>query len=380
MKHRVMTTCWIATALAVTVATPALGKETPPFTFKLGGQVMYDAAWYQGDGALKTQTEGYTHDTGFRRVRLSARGSVYGDWNYNVTLSFADTLNNISDADPAGIRQAFVSYSGWKGIKVKAGQFIEPFGLESSTSSRITTFMERGLPYAFSPGRSLGASVSTAPVKGLYMEAGIFKEDLHSAGNLDQAFTGRIAYAPIDTKGWLVHLGAGASHRLPGDGTVRYRTPPEADMAPNWFSSGTIRNVDDILLTGLEAATVIGPFSLQGEYMRSRVDRNNGRPERNLDGYYVYASWFLTGESRPYRDGRFTAIDPQGRWGAWELAARNSAIDDGNGHRLNDITLGLNWYINQHLRLMANYVRAVYDRVSAQGNADIFQVRGQVDF
>lgn len=114
--------------------------------------------------------------------------------------------------------------------------------------------------------------------------------------------------------------------------------------------------------------------------MRSRVDRNNGRPERNLDGYYVYASWFLTGESRPYRDGRFTTIDPQGRWGAWEVTARNSAIDDGNGHRLNDITLGLNWYINQHLRLMANYVRADYDRVSAQGNADIFQVRGQVDF
>lgn len=369
-----------AVALTVTIATPVLGEENPPFTFKIGGQVMYDAAWYHGEGALKTQTDGYTHDSEFRRVRLSARGNVDGGWDYNVTLSFVDALNKNSDKNPVDIRQAFVAYSGWKVFKVKAGLFVEPFGLETSSSSRITTFMERGLPYAYSPDRNLGASISTAPAKGLYLEAGIFKEDLNYAGKFDPAFTGRIAYAPIDTKGWLLHLGAGASRRLPGDGTVRYRTPPEADMAPKWFSSGTIRNVDDILLAGLEAAAVIGSFSLQGEYVHSRVDRNNGRPERNLDGYYVYASWFLSGESRPYRNGRFTTIAPQGRWGGWELAARNSAIDDGNGHRLHDITLGLNWHIHKHLRLMANYVRAGYDKGSAQGNANIFQVRGQVDF
>ena len=45
-----------------------------------------------------------------------------------------------------------------------------------------------------------------------------------------------------------------------------------------------------------------------------------------------------------------------------------------------DITLGLNWHINRHARLMANYVVADYENGTAQGNADIFQVRGQVDF
>ena len=59
---------------------------------------------------------------------------------------------------------------------------------------------------------------------------------------------------------------------------------------------------------------------------------------------------------------------------------RNSAISDDRGEKLSDITVGLNWHINRHARLMANYVVADYENGTAQGNADIFQVRGQVDF
>ncbi|MEQ6342064.1 MAG: porin [Gammaproteobacteria bacterium] len=355
-------------------------QKAPPFTFKFGGLLMYDAAWYQGHDALQGKTAGYTDETGFRRARLSAQGRVYGDWDYNVTLDVTNALNNVSNADPVEIWQALVSYSGFKTAKIKAGQFYEPFSLEAATSSRATTFMERGLPYTFSPVRSVGVGFSAAPAKGLYLEAGGFTEDLNSAGNLKRAFTGRVAYAPIDTKGRLLHFGAGASYRVPGDNTLRYRARPESDLAPAWFSTATIRNVDNIVLTGLEAAAVRGAVSLQAEYVRSDVSRSDGRRGRNIDGYYVYASWFLTGESRPYRDGRFGAIKPENPLGAWEVAVRNSAISDDSGEKLSDITLGLNWYINRHARLMANYVYADYEKNIAQGNADIFQVRGQVDF
>jgi len=355
-------------------------QKAPQFTFKPGGLLMYDAAWYQGHDALQGKTTGYTDESGFRRARLSAQGSMYRDWDYNVTLDVTNALNNVSNADPVEIWQASVSYSGFNAVKIKAGQFYEPFSLEAATSSRATTFMERGLPYTFSPVRSVGIGFSAAPAKGLALEAGGFTEDLNSAGNLKRAFTGRVAYAPIDTKGRLLHFGAGASYRVPGDNTLRYRARPESDLAPAWFSTATIRNVDNIVLTGLEAAAVRGAVSLQAEYVRSDVSRNDGRPGRNIDGYYVYASWFLTGESRPYRNGRFGTIKPENRWGAWEVAVRNSVISDDSGEKLSDITVGLNWYINRHARLMANYVRADYENGTAQGNADLFQMRGQVDF
>lgn len=368
-------------------AEPAISNvvKAPQFTFKLGGLFMYDAVWYQGYDALQGNSPDYTDESGFRRARLSARGRLYRDWDYNVTLDFTGALNDVNNADSVELWQALVSYSGIRAVKIKAGQFFEPFSLEAATSSRVITFMERGLPYTFSPGRSVGIGIAAAPAKGLTLEAGGFTEDLSSSSNLKRAFTGRVAYAPIDTKGRLLHLGAGASYRVPGDNTLRYRARPESDLAPAWFSTGTIRNVDNITLTGLEAATVKGPVSLQAEYVRSAVRRSDGRQQRNMDGYYVYVSWFLSGESRPYRNGRFGTIKPDNPWGAWEVAVRYSAIndngrDDGRSEKLNGITLGLNWYINRHARLMANYVVADYENGIAQGNADIFQMRGQVDF
>ncbi|MGH8650675.1 MAG: porin [Gammaproteobacteria bacterium] len=57
----------------------------------------------------------------------------------------------------------------------------------------------------------------------------------------------------------------------------------------------------------------------------------------NFDGYYVYGSWFLTGESRPFltteiqpfddKRGEFSLIEPKrilgkGGFGAVELALR----------------------------------------------------------
>jgi phosphate-selective porin OprO/OprP len=56
-------------------------------------------------------------------------------------------------------------------------------------------------------------------------------------------------------------------------------------------------------LLGGELAVVYGPLSFQGEYIRTEVDRDLGG-DLDFDGYYAYASWFLTGESRNYRPGK----------------------------------------------------------------------------
>jgi phosphate-selective porin OprO/OprP len=71
-----------------------------------------------------------------------------------------------------------------------------------------------------------------------------------------------------------------------------------------------------------------GPFSLQGEYIHSQVARLQAK-DLGFDGAYVQGSWFLTGESRPYKvkNGTFGAIDPLNDYGAWEFATRYSWID-----------------------------------------------------
>jgi phosphate-selective porin OprO/OprP len=121
--------------------------------------------------------------------------------------------------------------------------------------------------------------------------------------------------------------------------------------------------------------------------MGANVDTPDGS-DPSFSGYYAYASYFLTGEHRAYKNssGTFDRVKPKtnfgkGGTGAWEVALRYSGLDLNDapiqGGELEDITFGLNWYLNPNVRAMFNYVLADLDTV---GNADIVQLRFQIDF
>ena len=65
------------------------------------------------------------------------------------------------------------------------------------------------------------------------------------------------------------------------------------------------------------------------------------------------------------------------------IAVRYSHLDledgDVNGGELDDITLGLNWYLNPNVRVMLNYVYADADKMY-DGQMHAFQTRFQIDF
>ena len=96
----------------------------------------------------------------------------------------------------------------------------------------------------------------------------------------------------------------------------------------------------------LEAAFVWGPFSMQGEYAQLEAERHPDTLEQcsratrvspTYNGWYVDASWYLTGETRNYEAaegefGRTKVKNPvfmtvSGGWGAWQIAGRYDVID-----------------------------------------------------
>ena len=116
----------------------------------------------------------------------------------------------------------------------------------------------------------------------------------------------------------------------------------------------------------------------------------SGLTETKLSSYYAQLSYFLTGESRPYKsslDG-FGRVNPNNNYGnggkgAIEVVARTSQIclEKANMGQLNAKTIGLNWYLNPNTRVMLNYVMG--ERTSLSGGViteNAAMMRVQLDF
>jgi len=365
--------------------------ETPDkdFSLKAGGRIQVDFAGMGEDSEVKGKLGKLEHPAEFRRLRVYGSGTLFGNGVYKAQVDFA--------GGEVGFRDV---YLGLKNIPFldlfRVGQYTAPFSLEDMTSSNHITFLERSLPYALSLHRNTGIGFNSSHLdERLTLSSALFfNSDDNSAIPLSNALnsatrvTGLAWYENQGER--LLHLGAAYCYRNPTNENktdFRYSSSPEIHLAPDFVDTGEFSG-RYANLVGLESALVYGPFSLQGEFIQSFVNRKDSSAVGYFDGFYVYASYFLTGEHRNYDKfwGVFSAVKPlknfsfkERAFGALELAARYSYLDfcsdDINGGALSDITAGCNWYLNANMKVMLNYVHAHPNGV---GNADIVAVRCQV--
>ncbi len=356
------------------------GDDKPSYEYEMGGRFMLDMGWLSGDGSWDGMAP-----SEWRRARFYGKGTIYDHIEFKIQLDFAG-----GDAD-------------WKDMYLKlkklpfnitVGHFKEPFGLEELTSSKYITFIERSLPIeAFSPSRNLGIMFDTNMAdKLLWLGLGIFRDaGDYGTPSYDEDiynFTGRLAMTPMydKKKGNVLHLGIGFSARNYDGNSLRYRSRPGVHYTDRIVNTDKFA-ADASTLLGLEAAAQFGSFSLQGEYISASTDGTTvGDPA--FSGLYVQASYWLTGESRAYKNSskKFDRVKPKesfgkGGMGAFELAARYAMLDlnDGNimGGDVNNFTIGLNWHLTPYTRIMVNFVTAEEEII---GNFSAFALRFQQDF
>lgn len=349
---------------------------------KFGGRLQNDWAFYSADAPLEAAVGEVGDGTEFRRARLFFEGELYDRLELKAQYDFAGGEAKLRDVYLGLINLPVVG-----GFRV--GHYKEPFSLEELTSSKYITFMERALPIeAFSPSYNTGFMLHDKGERHTWA-LGLFRD----ADDFGQAFdreewnlTGRVTYVPFEADGGkrLVHLGLSASEREPTADSVRFRSRPESHLAPRFVDTGSLP-ASGVRVVDLESAVVWGSFSAQGEYVQTAVDGVGASPDLDFDGFYVFGSYVLTGEHRPYSDGAFGRIKPSRRLGlgpgAWEIALRYSSLDltDGPvaGGELDDVTVALNWYPFSNVRWMLDYVMADRDGI---GQADVIEMRFQVDF
>jgi len=377
---------------------PALHLEQLKLTATLGGLSEVDAAVYKTDGNFTLPD-----DIQLRRARLRLQGDciLLFPFSYKIELGYIPHKFNLNQAWISSERLDYIGY-------IVAGVYQPPMSLDLVTSSRDLTFMEPATAVqALAPGNEAGIQIGH-PVfneRGTWT-LGIFGGGVVATeyGNASQDYgnlIGRVTWLAMDhvappdrpEENRYLHLGLSANVQYSASSIVRYQSRPESYLAEHLIDTGEI-DASASGAVGAEAAYVNGPFSLQGELLDSIVRQDSNGERLNFYGFYANASWYLTGESRPYDriNGCFKRLVPRrnfdfgrgGAWGAFEVAARFSYtdLDDGNvrGGKIGLMMGELNWYLHSHVRWMFNAGGGHVSGGTHEGNIVLFQTRVGVDF
>lgn len=394
-----------------------LESEDQRFKYWFDTRVYFDGATYFGDASE------IGNGVNIRRARFAIKAMLWGHWGGEFDIDLA--YNEVD------LKDAYIRYVG-NNWQLKAGNFKEPFSMETTTTSRYLTFLERPMINEIAPSRHLGIAYRNFGNR-YFFEGGIFSSEIANTLMQDEnkskgtsagySVTGRFAYAPIKKDRQILHLGIAGSYRTPkiqelGDPSNAYRYNTRAETSINrkkYLDTDFIEDVKYFTLMGAEAAYAYKNFKIIGEYMRNDIRRDadkvpTGEDKPSIEGFYIAGSWIVNNGDYYYNMGEaeFNQIDfRNNKKGAMEIALRYDYSDansfvEGNktpyiqGGSAEGYTLGINYYVNYNVKFMLNYTYINNDRwadgkgkyandktaPTGEGGIDfsIIQARIEIDF
>ncbi|MES1990405.1 MAG: porin [Pseudomonadota bacterium] len=389
------------------------------FTMSIRGRAHLDSAFYDLDAQDTTRmltannplgggsNTGLSSGSNFRRAEFGVEGTFLRDWGYKLNMQWG----NSGDEGPARIKDLYLTYSGLKPVTFWAGAIQTPMTLDDSTSSNDITFMERSAAANLATGlgagdgrTSFGVTAATSHLYGsLFYTTNTVNQGFAASTNTSNegsAYVGRVAYAFQPDEHSNIHIGASGTYKADPNGGVTFSDRPELRVDPSTLiNTGSLTGstaavgAESAYAVGPELAGNYGPFRAQGEYYVYNVERNGTAPSVDFSAWYLQASWVITGEEYKYAmdPAAYKGVKPAspftlgGGIGAWEIAARYSVADlndnEGSigsavpaggvrGGKQDIATIGLNWYPNNNVRFMLEYLDVSTEKIGF-GNADV---------
>lgn len=356
------------------------------YSIWLDNRVQFDGAMFSND-----VYNPIGNGTKIRRARFAVKAILWDNWYGEIDLDFSGSAVELKDA--------YVKYTvDADNFNIKAGNFKESFGMETTTTSRYLTFIERSLSSEMDPSRHLGFQFNHWANKyiltaGLHfnivsdMEEVTFTQDANKDYGVDEgySFTGRAVFKPIVDKDKILHLGIAGSYRTPKTdaeviGSYRFSTRSLSSInRKKYIDTDDILNVDHIAMVGFELAGTYKGVMFQSEYKTEDVNREDDLTSMNINGYYMQAAYLLFGGRYNYNsnEGEFTRITRGKEYGDLEFALRYDFVDandkgaDIYGGSAEAYAVGLNYYFNPNVKCMINYVYNNNDRF-ANGKGKLF--------
>ena len=369
----------------------------------IAGLVLDRMNWLSQDGASESLVGDLSAFEGgeIRGFRLGAAGTLNifdKPWVYTIfgaTNAFDKGFNEEALDDFSlfdwRLDVPFVANS-----VLSIGKQKEPISGERVQSMLHNHMQERtAVSDALLPSRNVGIVWNgTGALPYSTWAVGVFNDWFDTNKDIDESSTqyiGRATWAPLrtDDDSSLLHVGIGYRYSDAKEG-FRFSTEPEFNQSSDFVDTGFDTPTGVLLAANFqtwnaELSWRRGPLWLATEYTRTAVD-NPDLANPDFDGYWIGASWVLTGEMRPYnkKSGTFGSVPIsksvyQGGKGAWDLSARWSSIDlsDGlvEGGEMDVASLGVSWWLTPFFSLGMNYRYIWNTRLGEEGTTSGLNTR-----
>lgn len=364
------------------------------YKFRFFGRISADGAFYSG-----------------RDYQKIGNGVVISQLAVGGVFSFGERIEGKLELDFSNgnlvLLDNYVTYRFTKQFELRGGNVQEPFSMDLLNSFKDLSLMNRAqVVNAFAPGHHLGVQAVYENSQfllagGVHFERSMVigqRENSDSnymnGENEGMSYTARAVWMPQDKQtNQGLHIGVAGSYRTPKTDVsknalpniARYSATESTINKLRFLDTGIITDVDYSWLAGVEVAGYYGPAKIQAEYIHNGIKRKNNLASENFSGFYVQASSLLLGGKQDYNNSRGAFNSPiVSNKGDVELVARFDRIDMNSknimGGSSNQFTFGVNYYINENLKLQFNYSAISHDKyANANGDAFIgYDVNGEL--
>ena len=371
-----------------------------------------DYRGFLDDGSDTKNTSGFD----FRRIRPSVEGTVYGIYDFKFTPEFGEnktgtgTANSGTFRGNSGIVDAWVDAKFQPWFQVQAGKLKPDVGLERLQSGSNIKLIERSwVSNSILPNRDLGINIHGDFFENkLHYGAGLFNGVVDGGDNVttqdsnsNKEVALRLFATPFkDQVNALQGLGFGVAGTYAhsnglGNGPTNpnsvlglpsdIKTPGQQAAVITYYAGAaagaSAQQAGNKIRWTPQLYYYNGSFGLLSEYAQSRFDVISGTGGFRASGvqndaWHITGSWLVTGENASFGSVKpKNAYNPNGAgWGAWEIVARYQEINvdeklfTDNGAAANQYlssatqsksaqawALGVNWYLNNNVKIAANY-------------------------
>jgi phosphate-selective porin OprO and OprP len=368
-------------------------QDDKSFSLKPKGFLQSVGTYYLDDEDNKVYTNNFTA----RRVQTYFDGVLYKKFAFRVHADFAGANFVLLDS--------YLDWNFLSELSLRVGKFKVPTNFERLQSSPRAQFIEQGYPSALLPNRDLGIQLSGQISGGLLeYQVGAFNGVQDAGSGVDDASDDKDAWARLivspfaNSSIYLLQglgFGASASQGWQENGTLpTYRSPnravtlfsyrPAVAAVPATATAAAVPAVAAVLSKGKvkrlnpQASYYNGGLSLAGEWVSTTqgIEKAGfGTKELTHTAWQATAAFVITGEAQTYKGLKVKNAIQDSGLGAIEILGRVGAIEfDKDSFDKNiwadstasaqsgfNWTVGVNWYLNNAIRLQLNYEQNTFD-------------------